>query len=108
MKPEISKLVEEDNKKVSKEGFFSNQSTIENNLTRNSYTFQHQKPSRTWVVKTETLKPEKQTITNISETTIEKGQTQKENVQNISKENVISMNKARNKAYWKTYVSKNK
>ena len=37
--PEINKTVEEDDMKVLKEGYFSNQSTVENNLTKNSYTF---------------------------------------------------------------------
>lgn len=37
-------MVEEDNKKRSDEGFFSNQSTLENNLTKNSNVFQRQKP----------------------------------------------------------------
>ena len=44
IKPEFTKLIEDDNKRTSNKGFFSNQSTIENNLTKNSYIFQRQKP----------------------------------------------------------------
>ena len=61
VKPEINKLVEEDNKKASKDGFFSNQSIIENNMTKNSYTFPRKKPSQTWIVKTDKSQVEKQT-----------------------------------------------
>lgn len=100
--------MEEDNNKGSKDGFFSNQRKIENNLTKNSYTFQRKKQSRSWNVKTETSKVENQAKDKVLETSINKGQIQKENVQNISKANEISMNKARNKAYWQDYVSKKK
>ncbi|XP_052619539.1 uncharacterized protein LOC128125946 [Lactuca sativa] len=56
IKLEFNKMVEDDNKKTSNEGFFSNQSIVENNLTKNSYTFQRQKPQRKWVAKTEISK----------------------------------------------------
>ena len=49
-------IIEEDNKKTSDEGFFSNQSTVENNLTKNSYVFQRQKPQWKWVEKQENTK----------------------------------------------------
>ena len=38
--PEINKVVVEDNKEATKEGFFSNQSIVENNLNKNSLAFQ--------------------------------------------------------------------
>lgn len=51
VKPEINKIVNEDNKEVLKEGFFWNQSAIENNLNKSSSTFQRQKLKRNWEVK---------------------------------------------------------
>ncbi|XP_023752546.1 uncharacterized protein LOC111900907 [Lactuca sativa] len=51
VKPEFKKLVEQDNLKTSDEAFFANQSTIENNLTNNSYVYQRQKSQRKWVEK---------------------------------------------------------
>ena len=53
LKHEINKIVDEDNKGVSKEGFFSNQITVENTLNKNSSTFQRQKPKQNWEVKKE-------------------------------------------------------
>ena len=49
--PKLNKLVEEDNKDVTKDGFYSNQSTVENGLSKSSKTFQRQKPKRAWEVK---------------------------------------------------------
>ena len=40
VKPKFNKLVEEDNKNISNERSFSSESTVENNHTKNSYTFQ--------------------------------------------------------------------
>ena len=51
IKPEFKQMVEQDNTKSSEEGFFANQSTTENNLTKNSYVFQRQKPKRKRVEK---------------------------------------------------------
>ena len=52
--PEINKIVIEDNKEVSKEAFFSNQSKVENTLNKNSSTFQRKKPKQNWKVKQKT------------------------------------------------------
>ncbi|XP_023759875.1 uncharacterized protein LOC111908280 [Lactuca sativa] len=56
IKLEFNKMVKEDNKKISDEGFFSNQSTVENNLTKNSSVFQRQKPQGKSVEKQENIK----------------------------------------------------
>ena len=56
VKQEFKKLVEEDNKKTIEEGFFSNQSSVENNLTTNSYVFQRQKLQPQWVEKSKVVK----------------------------------------------------
>ncbi|XP_052622721.1 uncharacterized protein LOC128128007 [Lactuca sativa] len=56
VQPEFKKLVEEANKKTIEEGYFSNQNIIENNLTKNSYGFQRQKPQRKWVEESKIVK----------------------------------------------------
>ena len=60
IKPEFKKLVDKNNKRSTDEGFFANRNTVENNLTKNSYVFQKQKPKQKWVVKSE---KEKEVVT---------------------------------------------
>lgn len=56
VKPEFNKMIEEDNKRSTDEGFFANQNIVENNITKNSYVFQKQKSKELWVVKSEKQK----------------------------------------------------
>lgn len=106
VKPKINKLVKEDNKNVLKEGFFSTQNTVENNLIKNSCTFQRQKPQRKRVVKTDNSKVEKQeTYVSFQKSKINY-QNFKDQVEKVSKENEISKRKARKKVYWQHVESK--
>lgn len=99
VKPEFNKMIEEDNKTASKEGFFSNQSTVKNNHTTNSYSFQVQKPQRTWVVKTKQSKTEKPLIEVVSQKLKLDDQIFKDKVKKISKENEISKIQAKKKVF---------
>ena len=108
MNPEINKIVVEDNKEVSKEGFFLIQSTVENTLNKTSSTFQRQKPKRTWEVKTEKVNDEKQSNELVYQNQKTKTQIFNEQLQKVSKEEGISMSKARNEVYWINKKSSNK
>ena len=91
---------------TSNEGFFSNQSTVENNLTKNSYKFQHQKPKRVWIEKSKVEKKEVNPTENVftkheGVKTVNKAiklnsKEFKAQVENFSKENNISKRQARN------------
>ncbi|XP_052624916.1 uncharacterized protein LOC128132402 [Lactuca sativa] len=103
IKPEFNNLVGEDNKKASKEGFFANQSTVENNLTKNSYTFQRQKPQRKQVEKSENSNEVPKPVENASNHVKINFQEFKEQIEKISKESGISKRQAKKKVFWQNY-----
>ncbi|XP_023768575.1 uncharacterized protein LOC111917153 [Lactuca sativa] len=91
IKPELKKMVEEDNTKTTEEGFFANQNTVENNLTKNSYVFQREKPQKQWVEKS---KVEKEKIIHVekeNENVVKLNSKEfKDQIDKFSKENNIS------------------
>lgn len=99
--PEKNKLVEEDNKDVRKEGFYLNQSIVENSLNKNSTTWQRQKPKRVWEVRTEKSSVVNQTKETVSKSQKTKTQVYNESDQKFVSEEGISTTKSRNKVYWK-------
>ncbi|XP_052622499.1 uncharacterized protein LOC128127833 [Lactuca sativa] len=101
IKPEFKILVEEDNKKTSDEGFFSNQSTIENNLTKNSYIFQRQKPKRIWVEKSKLEKK----IVNTTENVFTKHDNVKPEIKEVNK--AIKLNSKEFKAQVEKFSKEN-
>nr|KAJ0207989.1 hypothetical protein LSAT_V11C500266000 [Lactuca sativa] len=107
IKPEFNKMVENDNKRSTTEGFFANQNTVENNLTQNSYVFQRQKSSQKWVVKGE---KENKIFERVEKPKIEMkliSHKFKLMVGNYSTENNVSKRKARKSIFWQV-VSNNK
>lgn len=94
MNPEINKIVDEDKKIITKDGFFSNQSMIENTLNNNSTNFQRQKPKRFWEVKSKKSKGDDQTNEPVSKKQNKKAQIFNEDIQKVAKEEGVSLSKA--------------
>ncbi|XP_023733619.1 uncharacterized protein LOC111881461 [Lactuca sativa] len=106
VKPKFKKLVKEDNLKTTYDGFFLNQSTVENNLTKNSYVFNRQKPQRKWVEKSQTVKEVLEPIVVETEKLVKLNSKEfKDQVDKFSKENNISKRQARKKIFWQTIES---
>lgn len=95
-------MFDEDNKEATKEGFFSNESTVENNLNKNSFTFQTQNPKRVWEVKKAKIVDEKLSNEYDSPTQTSKAQMFIAKIQEISKDEGKSMSKAWKNVYWQT------
>ncbi|XP_023757104.2 uncharacterized protein LOC111905646 [Lactuca sativa] len=106
IKPELKKFVEEDNSKTTDEGFFANQSTVENNLTKNSYVFQRQKPQTKWVQKLKIEKENSKQVVKENENFFKLNSKEfKDQIDKFSKENNISKRQARKKIFWQNIES---
>ena len=109
IKLEFNKLVEEENKHTSDEGFFANQSTIENNHTNNTNSFQRQKPQRKWVKKHKVSKEiSKQADEEVEQVVKINSQAFKDQIEKFSKDNGTSKRQARKKIFWQIVESRKK
>ena len=88
-------MVEEDNSKTTEEGFFVNQTTVENTLTKNSYIFQRQKPQKQWIEKSKVEKEKMKIVEKEKETVVKLNSKEfKDQIDKFSKENNISKRQA--------------